>query len=81
MSDITVIKDKILLDHNDMIRLLSSLDTKPLTRDSNGYDIGYNKAKEEILSIVLSSLNKNWDIDYKRSIATQVIRELRERKK
>ena len=81
MSDITVIKDKILLDHNDMIRLLSSLDTKPLTRDSNGYDIGYNKAKEEILSIVLSSLNKNWDIDYKRSIAAQVIRELRERKK
>ncbi len=79
--DITSIRDKILLDNNDMIRLLSTLETQPLTRDSNSYDIGYNNAKQEVLEVVLRCLNKKWDIDIKRTLASQVIRELRERQR
>ena len=73
MSVIQEISGKVLIDHKSMIRLLSKLTPTDLTRDSNLFDVGYEKAKSDIMSILHSGLGTT---DPK-SLNATLIREIR----
>lgn len=73
MADLTSITGKALLDRKVMIQMLSALEPSQLDKNSGLYDIGYERAKADLLNILAQSLGE----DYKVSPSVRLIRELR----
>lgn len=73
MADLTSITGKALLDRKVMIQMLSALEPSQLDKNSGLYDIGYERAKADLLNILAQSLGE----DYKVSTSVRLIRELR----
>ena len=67
------IKGSVLVDKGVIISLLSFIEPSDFTNNSTMYDMGYEQAKREILSILSRGLGK----EFNTSQSIRLIRELR----
>jgi len=73
MTDIASISGKAVINRQVLIRVLSMLTPRDLTRDSNLFDVGYERAKSDLLKVLSETMGK----DFSTSNAQKLIHELR----